>query len=72
LVVTQDFKGAGLWIALPHEHNSPFLKLKKAGRDSAGELVAYGSQRRRRRQQQRRRLQQQKKKTQAWSRDQLG
>jgi hypothetical protein len=36
LVVTQDFKGAGLWTAAVDECNAPFLKLNKNGRDSAG------------------------------------
>lgn len=36
LVVTQDYKGAGCWTALPHPEDSVFLKLKKNGYDSAG------------------------------------
>jgi len=39
LVVTQDFKGAGLWTAAPDADNAPFLKLKKTGRDSTGEGI---------------------------------
>jgi hypothetical protein len=42
LVVTQDFKGAGLWVAVPDEDNAPFMKLKKSGRDSAGERASKG------------------------------
>lgn len=37
LVVTQDFKGAGLYTAIPDPDNKPLMKLKKNGRDSAGE-----------------------------------
>lgn len=37
LVVTQDFKGAGLWTAVPDPDNAPFMKLRKNGRDSTGE-----------------------------------
>lgn len=36
LVVTQDFKGAGLYTAIPDPDSRPFMKLKKNGRDSAG------------------------------------
>jgi hypothetical protein len=36
LVVTQDFKGAGLYAAVPDPETRPFMQLKKCGRDSAG------------------------------------
>uniref|UniRef100_A0A383V5G0 Uncharacterized protein n=1 Tax=Tetradesmus obliquus TaxID=3088 RepID=A0A383V5G0_TETOB len=36
LVVTQDFKGAGLYAAVADPASAPFMQLKKCGRDSAG------------------------------------
>lgn len=39
LVVTQDFKGAGLYAAVADPGSAPFMQLKKCGRDSAGGLL---------------------------------